>query len=213
MTRGDATRIYLLRHGQTAWNAEGRLQGRIDSPLSALGRAQAARLARALAHLPLAAVYSSPLSRARHTAEAIAVPHGLRVVTLDSLREVGLGVWEGLTMAEIEARFGPVIEARRRDPVGVTPEAGEAMPALAERGMRAVREVVDRHPGGTVVMVAHGALNRVVLLSVLGAPLSSYWRIRQDNAAINIVEFDRDRVRVVLINGTSHLDGSEDAVE
>jgi broad specificity phosphatase PhoE len=132
---------------------------------------------------------------------------------MDRLREVGLGIWEGLTMAEIEARFGAVIQARRRDPVGVTPEDGESLPALADRGMEAMREIVARHPGDTVAMVAHGALNRVILLSVLGAPLSSYWRIRQDNAAINIVELARDRARVLLVNGTSHLDGSGDAVE
>src|SRR5712691_3796041 len=104
------TRVYLIRHGQSVWNAEGRFQGQADSVLSDLGRTQAARLSDALADVPLEAVYSSPLSRARLMAEAIAAPHRLSVVPVDDLREIGLGVWEGLTEAEIVGRFGPVIE-------------------------------------------------------------------------------------------------------
>jgi broad specificity phosphatase PhoE len=138
---------------------------------------------------------------------AIAAPRGLRVVTVDHLREIGLGIWEGLTLAEVEARFGPVIESRRRDPLHVVPDGGEALPELAARGMRVVTEIVARHPDLTVAAVAHGALNRVIVLSVLGAPLSSYWRVRQDNAAINILEFRDGRARVSVMNETAHLDG------
>jgi broad specificity phosphatase PhoE len=151
-------------------------------------------------------VYSSPLSRARDTAEAIAAPHGLHVVTVDHLREAGLGVWEGLTLGEVEARFGSVIESRRRDPLNVVPDGGETLPDLAARGMRVVKEIVARHADLTVAAVAHGALNRVIVLSALGAPLSSYWRVRQDNAAVNILEFRDGRARVSLMNETAHLD-------
>ncbi len=204
-----ATRFYLIRHGQTDWNAERRYQGQIDSRLSEVGRAQAAQLAHVLARIPLRAVYSSPLSRALRTAEAIAGPHDLRVVTMELLGEVRLGDWEGLTVAEIVSRFGPIYEARRRDPERVTPRGGETLAELGARAMHAVRQIVARHPGGTVAAVAHGGVNKTILLSVLGAPFGSYWRIRQDNAAINVLEFGGGRARVTLLNETSHLGGLE----
>jgi probable phosphoglycerate mutase len=155
----------------------------------------------------LAAVYSSPLSRARLTAEAIAEPHGLDVIPLNELREIRLGVWEGLTESEVSARFAEVFYARRRDPERVAPEGGETLADLGARGLRAVHRIVACHPEEAVAAIAHGAINKAILLSVLHAPLRSYWRIRQDNAAINILDFDGDRARVTLLNETAHLDG------
>ena len=99
------TRILLVRHGETEWNAAGRVQGWTDSPLSDRGRAQAARLAARLAAFPLAAVYASDLSRARDTARALAAPHGLPVLDDPGLRERCYGDWEGLTLSELEARY------------------------------------------------------------------------------------------------------------
>ena len=200
------TRVYLIRHGQTDWNAEGRYQGQIDSVLSPLGREQAARLAVALAAIPFRAIYSSPLSRARDTAAGIAAAHGLPVHPLDRLREVGMGEWEGLTSEEITARFGDILRARRRDPEGITPGGGETLAALRVRGIEAVGEMVARHPGETIAAVAHGGLNKTILLAVLDAPLSRYWAIRQDNGAINVLEFDARGARVALLNETAHLE-------
>jgi broad specificity phosphatase PhoE len=199
------TRLYLIRHGQTDWNAEGRYQGQIDSTLSERGREQSAQVAAALASVPLRAIYSSPLSRARDTAAALAAVHGLPVLTLDRLREVGMGEWEGLTSEEITARFGDILRARRRDPERVTPGGGETLAELRARGVEAVREIVACHPGETVAAVAHGGLNKTILLAVLDAPLHRYWAIRQDNGAINVLEFDERGARVALLNETAHL--------
>ncbi len=198
-------RVYLVRHGQTVWNAENRHQGRTDSALSPLGKAQAARLARAIAAVPLAAVYSSPLSRAFDTAQAIADPHRLSVVKVDDLREIGLGIWEGLTEAEITQRFGDVVARRRLDPERVVPDGGESLSQVQARVMRAMQEILGRHRDGTIAVVAHGAVNKMVLLAALGAPVSSYWRLRQDNAAINIVDFRGPHPYVRVVNETAHL--------
>jgi phosphoserine phosphatase len=199
------SRVYLVRHGQTVWNAESRHQGYMDSALSPLGKAQAARLSRALAAVPLAAVYSSPLSWARDTALAVAAPHGLAVVTIDDLREIGLGAWEGLTEVEITQRFGDVVARRRRDPERVIPSGGESLSQVQARALRAMQAILGRHRDVTVAVVAHGAVNKMVLLSVLGAPVRSYWRLRQDNAGINIVDFRGSHPSVRVVNDTSHL--------
>ncbi len=198
-------RVYLLRHGQTVWNSEGRAQGQMDSELSLLGRAHAARLARVLAGVPLRAVYSSPLIRAFDTAQAVAAPHGLSVVTDGDLREIGLGAWEGLTSAQITDRFGDMIARRRRDPLGVVSPGGESLFQVQGRVMGALRTILGWHHAATIAVVAHGAVNKIVLLSALGAPLDSFWRLRQDNGAINIVELDGGRSYVRVVNETVHL--------
>jgi len=205
-TPAQDTRLYLIRHGQTDWNVEERYQGQIDSTLSARGREQAARLAETLVSVPLRAIYTSPLSRARDTAAVLAVPHGLAVVTLEALGEVNMGEWEGLTASEITDRFGDVLRARRRDPQGVTPAGGEGLADLQARALGAVACMVGRHPGETIAAVAHGGLNKTILLAALGAPLSRYWAIRQDNAAINLIVFAHAGARVELLNETSHLE-------
>ncbi len=198
-------RVYLVRHGQTLWNAEGRYQGRMNIELSPLGRSQAARLAGVLAPVPLAAIYSSPLIRARDTALAIAAPHRLPVVLVADLHEIELGVWEGLTEGEITQRFGDVVARRRRDPEHVVPLEGESLYEVQARALRAVEEILARHDDATIAVVAHGAVNKMVLLSALDAPLSSYWRIRQDNAGISIVDvYGMHRV-VRVMNETAHL--------
>ena len=207
----NPTRLYLIRHGETDWNVEGRYQGQIDSTLSARGRAQTERLAEALAAVPFRAVYSSPLSRSRETAQVVAAAHGLAVVPVDGLREVGMGEWEGLTEQEISERFGPVLTARRQDPERVTPGGGESLVALQARGLETVREIVARHPGETVAVVAHGGVNKTILLALLGAPLNRYWAIRQDNGAINVLEFDARGARIQLLNETAHLGASSAA--
>lgn len=203
-------RVYLVRHGETLWNAEGRHQGEMDSALSALGRSQATLLARALAPVPLAAVYSSPLTRAWDTALVIAAPHRLSVVPVAELREISLGAWEGLTEREITQRFGDVVARRRRDPIGVVPPGGESLAQVQARALRAMQEILVGRDDATIAVVAHGAVNKMILLSALDAPLSSYWRIRQDNAGISIVDFRGAHKVVRVMNDTAHLVNVED---
>jgi len=152
-------------------------------------------------------VYSSPLSRALDTASAIAAPHRLRVVTVDALKEINLGDWEGLTIGEVAVRYPDRLAARRRDPLRVAPQGGETIADVRARVLPAVREIVAAHPEDTVAVVAHGAVNKAILLSVLGSPLESYGRMAQDNAAINVLEWSAGTPRVVAFNETGHLDG------
>jgi broad specificity phosphatase PhoE len=147
------TTLLLVRHGETDWNADGRLQGQTDRPLSDFGRRQARQLADDLANEELAAVYSSDLSRARETAEIVAERLGLPVVLDPDLREKDWGTWEGLTAVE-------------RDRVEFV---GESTEAHQERILRALRRIAGRHPGDrSVLVVTHGGSMRRVQTAALG---------------------------------------------
>ncbi|MGH3022030.1 MAG: histidine phosphatase family protein [Gaiellaceae bacterium] len=170
------TTVYLARHGQSDWNATRRWQGHADRPLTDLGRRQAVELAERLAETPLDAVYSSDLLRARETAEAVATPRGLPVHALPELREVDVGSWSGLTRAEAEERF-PEAFARWRDG-GHGWEDGEAYEEMAERVFAAVLRVAAEHPGGAVLLVAHGGPIRALHAVALGLDVARHRRLR-----------------------------------
>jgi broad specificity phosphatase PhoE len=200
-----ATSIYLIRHAETTWNAERRMQGRLDAPLSERGVHQLAALARAMRSVPLTAAYASPLGRAVRTARAVAEPHGVPVRTLDALSEMDQGGWESKLMDEIEAHDGPLLRAWWDTPDAVRMPDGESLQDVQARALHALGEIVARHPGQHVSVVAHGGVNKTLLLWALGAPLASYWRIRQHNACINHIDVDATHARVLTLNDTAHL--------
>ena len=148
-------RLLLVRHGETDWNRQHRVQGHTDVPLNATGRGQAEALAERLETTTLAAVYSSDLARARETAETIARSQGLDVVTDAALREKNFGSWEGLTDVEIAERFPEAVRGRWGD--------GETTEDVAGRVLPAIERIRARHPVGTVVVVTHGGPMRLVL--------------------------------------------------
>jgi len=149
------TTLLLVRHGETDWNADGRLQGNTDRPLSDFGRRQAQQLAHELADEDLEAIYASDLSRARETAEILGEQLGLATVLDPDLREKDWGTWEGLTGIE-------------RDRVEFV---GESTEAHQERTLRALRRIAERHPGGRVLVVTHGGSMRRVQTAALGMAL------------------------------------------
>ncbi len=149
------TEILFVRHGETDWNVERRVQGHTDRPLTANGLAQARSLAESLRDERIDAVYASDLSRARETARAVADEHGLAVEELPALREKHFGTWEGLLDTEIRARF----------PAASTGPWGDAETSeeVSERILAALHEIARRHPGGRVLVVSHGGPLRAVL--------------------------------------------------
>ncbi|MGH2399464.1 MAG: histidine phosphatase family protein [bacterium] len=200
-----ATRIYLIRHAETLWNNERRYQGTLNSPLSEAGWDQSYRTRDALRGAPLRAVYSSPLVRAQETADVIAEPHGLPVVTVDGLSEIRVGEWEGLTTEEIEARYAEAVHQWYTAPHLARIPGGETIEEMRLRAVSAFEEIRTRHDGQTLAVIAHGGVNKSIILTALGAPLAGYWRIRQHNACINVLEYEGTHVRVILINETAHL--------
>ena len=204
------TRILLVRHGETEWNATGRVQGWTDSLLSDRGRAQAGRLAGRLTPTPLAAVYASDLVRARDTARALAAPHDLLVRDHPGLRERCYGAWEGLTLRELETRYPQEWDRYHRErALDVVVPGGETWEEVAARVVPALHKIISDHPGPneTVAVVGHGGSLRTVVLDALAAPLAVLLRLRLDNASLTRLDYQGvEQGRVVFLNDTSHLD-------
>jgi len=202
------TRILLVRHGQTEWNRVERFRGRADVPLNEAGIAQAEAAARRIAaEWTPSAVYSSPLGRAVRTAQAIAAPFGLEVRALPGLNDLDFGDWQGLTPEEAGARWPEDVETWLRTPQTARIPGGESLAGLGERSLRTVRELAARHDGETIVVVGHTVLNRALILSMLGLGLEHFWRIRQDTAAVNVIEARDGVFSLAVLNDTCHLAG------
>jgi len=200
-------RIYLVRHGETDWNRDGRLQGHSDIPLNEAGLAQADRIAARLAAEPIAGVWTSDLRRASQTACAVAAPHRLAPRATQLLRERCAGDWEGLTQAEIRSRGEtPTLTANTQDTVHHGPPNAEPMDAVWDRLVGALHEVRQARAEGTVCIVGHGGSLRVLICDVLGAGIDSMRRIWLDNGSLSLIEYDDSGRRWVrLVNDTTHL--------
>jgi len=204
------TRILLSRHGETEWNAVRRVQGWTDIPLSTKGQAQAQALACRLSTTPLAAIYSSDLSRAAETAAPAAARHGLAVQMTPGLREKGFGDWEGLTQADLERGYSDLWHRYHieRDQ-GVLVPGGETFLQVQERMTAVLGRVLAAHPGleETVLLVGHGGSGRMLILEALQVGLALLPRLHLDNASLSRLDFHNADSRVILLNDTSHLEG------
>lgn len=202
----EPTRVFAIRHGQTAWNAALRMQGQLDIPLDDTGRWQAARLAQALCGEPLAAIYSSDLQRAVSTAQALAARTGVPVSQHRALRERAFGCFEGLTYAEIESRW-PLDSARwrRREP-GFGPAGGESLQLFFERCMSAALELASAHAGQSIAIVAHGGVLDCLYRAAQGVALDTTRSWQLGNASINRLLFNGERFQLVGWDDHAHLD-------
>jgi broad specificity phosphatase PhoE len=199
-------RIILVRHGQTEWNRVERFRGRADVPLNETGLAQAEATGKRVAsEWQTAAVYSSPLSRAVKTAEAIAQHSNLPVQIHQGLADIDYGQWQGLTPDEAQERWPGTLHAWYNEPEAARIPGGETLASLRVRGMAAVNELAARHERQTIVLVGHTVINRIILLSVLGLGNERFWRLRQDTCAINVFEAEAGDFTVASLNDTCHL--------
>ena len=201
----DFTRILLVRHGETDWNATGRIQGHSDTPLNAAGHKQARRVARRLAREPVHALYSSDLARAFQTATAIGQALGLTVVTSPRLRERQYGVWEGLTAAEIQARFPEQFAEWRARSTDFAPPQGETRSQLLTRALAELQAIARRHAREVVVVVTHGGFCYVLINHILGSVDGDRREFTFGNASIHTLEVIAERWSVISVNETTHL--------
>lgn len=198
-------RLILVRHAETQWNLEGRVQGRNADGLTERGRQQALALAEALAQESLTAVYSSPLARAVETASPVAQRHRLPVRLVEALQEADAGLLEGLPSSELRQQFPEFMAAWSRDAAAVAMPGGESLGQVQERVWQALQEIVAAHPDGTVAVVSHNFALQSLLCRFLGMPLNHFRRLRLDLAAWAELEVVGERVVLVALNETSHL--------
>jgi broad specificity phosphatase PhoE len=199
------TELVLVRHGETVWNRDLRIQGHTDIGLSEAGYEQTRRLAARLAREPIRAIYTSDLSRACQTARPVAEALGLQIHPTPLLREVSFGAWEGLTASEVEARWPEEYAAWRQDSVRYRPPDGEQIEELQERALACVAEILTAHPGENVAVVGHGGSVKAILCGLMGFPLSLWRRLRIDNTAVSRLLFSPLGPTLTLFNDTSHL--------
>jgi probable phosphoglycerate mutase len=206
----SATRLCLVRHGETAWNAEGRVQGQVDVPLSAVGRAQARAVAAALAGERFAAIYSSDLARVRQTAEPAAERLGLPVALDSRLRERHYGMFERHTYVEVRERY-PAEYARFRDKdLDFDFVSGESLRTFAARALACVAALIERHAGESILVFTHGGVLEMVYRHASGRTLSSPRDFELPNAALNRVEARPGAWRVDAWAEVAHLERALD---
>jgi broad specificity phosphatase PhoE len=198
-------RMLLLRHAETDWNRQRRFQGWRDSPLSAAGRAQAESAARLLAAGPVAAVWSSPLGRARETAAIIAAPHKLVVREAEAFKEMGFGDWEGLTRDEVQARFPGELHVWAEAPHVAAWPGAETLAAVRARVLAGLEEMRVAHQGETVCLVSHGITGRILILEALGLGLDRLWSLQLSATGISELEFRDDWTTLHRMNSLVHL--------
>jgi broad specificity phosphatase PhoE len=199
-------RVFVVRHGETEWVRERRFAGSRDIPLTEVGRDQCGAVARALSGSTVAAVYASPLERARVSAEVIAEPHRLPVRIAPAFSEMSFGSWEGLTRDEVRARYPDAWAQWRLAPHLIEPAGGETVPGVAARVTAGIRALQDAHDSQTIVLVSHGIVARVIVLDALGLGLDRLWTLDAAPAGITEIEYEPGWATVHRMNTVAHLD-------
>lgn len=202
-------RLILVRHGETEWNQQHRVQGLGNLGLNKRGRRQAQALAQALKDQKLEAIYASPLKRAGETAEAIARFHQLEVVTLDGLIELDAGELDGLTGEEMRSKHGKFLDKWITDAAAVRLPGGGSLAELQDEAWAAIEDILYRHQDegekGTVVVVTHFFVTLCILCKAIELDLSRYRRLKLDVAATCTLDFTPRGTVLTCLNDTSHL--------
>ncbi|ADI27061.1 histidine phosphatase family protein [Geobacillus sp. C56-T3] len=202
-----ATTLYLTRHGETKWNVERRMQGWQDSPLTEKGRQDAMRLGKRLEAVELAAIYTSTSGRALETAEIVRGGRLIPIYQDERLREIYLGDWEGKTHDEIRQMDPIAFDHFWNAPHLYAPKRGERFCDVQQRALEAVRRIIERHEGETVLIVTHGVVLKTLVAAFKGAPLDHLWSPPyMYGTSVTIVEADGDGFRVVVEGDASHVE-------
>jgi 2,3-bisphosphoglycerate-dependent phosphoglycerate mutase len=199
-------RIIAVRHGETEWNALGREQGQLDSPLTARGLKQAEAIAGRLRRVSFSALYSSDLGRALQTAEIVARATGARIEVDTGLRERHTGIFQGLTKEQMAAQYPSEYSAYRADPYAYQVPGGESGQRRTERSVRLMNALADRHADETIVAITHGGFLIGFFEHVLDLSPNHAWRFKRQNAGFNVFARTDGEWSLETWNDTSHLD-------
>ncbi len=198
------TELLLVRHGETEWNTEEIFRGRADVNLNEKGVVQAKLLGEYLSNSRLEAVYSSPLQRALHTAERIAKSHLLNVMTEPALIDLDYGEWQGMPLIEVKKIYKNLYIKWETSPESVIFPGGESLDMVRNRTIAVVNKIIKRH-GGTVVLVSHRVVNKVLICALLDLDTSHFWNIRQETCGISAFSYEKGRFVLIKHNDISFL--------
>ena len=197
--------IYIVRHGETLWNAEGRIQGHTDVDLTERGRDQARATGRRLSGIPFDVAYSSDMSRTRETALIILGERSIPFNPVPELREYNKGVFEGLTPEEYQDRYPDLFQASLINDPDFAPPGGETIRQCQARMSGFFNTVTGKHPEGNVLIVGHGGSLRSGLVALMELPLEANWKFVMHNCALSIIRTYPNNAVMHLYNDTSHL--------
>lgn len=199
--------IYIARHGETEWNAQGRIQGHTDINMSDKGRQQAQALAQRLSQISFDVAYSSDMSRTSETAQIVLGESGVPLHTTPQLREYNKGVFEGLTVHEYARKYPDLYHASLLNDLDFAPIGGETIRQSTARMAQFVHSLKERHLDDTVLIVGHGGSLRSFIVALLSLPPEANWKFAMDNCALSIIRTYTDNAVLHLYNETSHLNG------
>ncbi len=199
------TQVYLVRHGTTDWNKEEIFRGRLDCKLNETGQAEARALAEYFRDIRLQAIYSSPLSRAMETAQAVAEAKALQVVPHPEFIDIDFGEWQGLPLKEVREKYSELYRLWRERPEAIHFPGGENLARVRARAWEGLQKVIRENPDKTALILSHRVVTKVLICAVLGLDDSHFWHIKQDTTAVNCIEYNRGFFVTSLINDTCHL--------
>jgi broad specificity phosphatase PhoE len=199
--------LFLVRHGRTGWNKEQVFRGHKDVPLDEVGREEVLLVGQRLKGEGIKAIFSSPLSRARETAEAIARFHQVEVQVVEGLIDLHFGEWEGMSLKEVQKQYPDLYGRWQKTPHEVIFPGGEGLNAVSSRAMKAVEEIIKRHPQEAIALVSHRVVLKVLVCALLGLDNSHFWNIAQDTTAINCFHHRNGTWICNFLNDTCHLKG------
>ena len=202
-------RLFIVRHGETPWNAEGRLQGHADIDLSDKGRQQAVAVAQRMADISIDIAYCSDLARARHTAEIALEHRDVPLRSTEGLRERYYGVFEGLTMEERRTKFPDEFAASLVKDLDFAAPGGESARGMLARMTPVMSEIKERHLDETVLIVGHGGSLRSAVIALMAFPPEATWSFVMANCSLTVIDTFSDNSVLRLYNDTSHLGGSD----
>lgn len=198
------TEIILARHGETEWNLAEIFRGQIDVELNETGLKQAELLGEYLSQTKIEVIYSSPKKRALKTAELMASHHPLDVVVTPGLRDLDFGQWQGLSQQEVKEQYQELYTAWMKAPHQLKMPGGESLDDVRQRALGVVDEVIAKYKG-TVILVSHRVVNKVLICALLGLDNSHFWQIRQDTCGIITFTYENGQFVLTEHNNTSYL--------
>ncbi len=202
------TYVYLIRHGESEGNREGRFRGGEDFPLSEEGKLQVKKLGEALKDSGISLIYTSPLIRAYDTAKAVSETTGAKIIVEPAFRSISLGAWEGKTREEIERLYPEEFKLWLTYPEKLRMPGFEPIPSLRRRATGALNRIVRENPGGKIAVVSHTAVLKVIFAGILGLKPPYFWKVQFATASYSLIKYREDRgYSVVFLNYTHHLRG------